>query len=126
MLAIVSTSAAHFDCTEVRLTASGETLTQAAAAAHFICKHRGPERKFVCTKISCFFKSLVEESHFPVGLKSPRQKSSARVITILIPQHVDQFKEGRGDLFQRCTRHPPELIYWQTELWVKLEGDVMH
>lgn len=68
----------------------------------------------------------MEESHFPVGLKSLRQKSSAHVITILIPQHVDQFKEHRGDLFQRCTQNPAELIYWQTELWVKLEGDVMH
>lgn len=48
MLAIVSTSAAHFDCTEVRLTVSGETLTQ-AAAAQFICKQGGPQQQ-ICLR----------------------------------------------------------------------------
>lgn len=45
MLTIVSTPGAHFDCTEVRLTVSGETLTQAAAAAQFICKQGGPQKQ---------------------------------------------------------------------------------
>lgn len=41
VLAIVKTSAAHFDCTEVHLTVSGGSTDKAAAAAQFICKQGG-------------------------------------------------------------------------------------